>query len=765
MKAKESEMVSFEEVFGNIKSGKYQEWLDLIKEFKAEGNENDVKLVKEDLPCFTVSGRFEGRRTTDSIVEYSNLLVLDYDNVDNVEKLKETVIQDEKTMAAFISPSRNGLKVIVKVDSDLEDHKLAFNQVKDYYEKKFKYNIDRSGSDVTRLCLFSSDPKIFVNWDSEVFVVDLFADEKTVNNESKIKKNVVVGDNSQEYQTVIEILDYLNENGLSITKAYDEWFKVGQALSNTFDIELGGKLYQSFAKQAGEKYDSDGTERQWQRAISDDSNEIGFATIVYLAQQVGFHSLLKHKFWFADDKGKVGIDQLAFGEYLAANGFGKTEFEGNYIFIRVECNVAHFVGPTEIKDFLKERFDTKEKFGDFTGREILRKMVNGSSTYMSRGTLEWMPTLNIERNWDAKEESFIYYKNGALKITSDKTELIDYSNLGKIVWEHEILDREWEYQDFITQSDFWRFLEYIAKDKDRIDALHTSIGYLLHRYKDPAQSVAVTFMEEQENEFGEANGGTGKSLIGKAISKIRNVIELDGKNFRFREFAFQSVRQNTNVLVFDDVTLRFNFERLYSAITSDMSVEMKGKTPFVIPFAYSPKMLLSTNYDVSGGGGTSEERRLFKVEFSNFFSLNNRPVDVFGKRFFDEWKDEDWNLFDNVMVYCLQKFLRYGLMKYELINADKRAFVQNTSHEFVEYAEKYKVGMKYEMHQELRDYLSEMQPRFKDVSQRLFNKWVRYMMKARGWVTKESLGTNRDISSQGAKMYMTFIEKPESIAA
>lgn len=136
---------------------------------------------------------------------------------------------------------------------------------------------------------------------------------------------------------------------------------------------------------------------------------------------------------------------------------------------------------------------------------------------------------------------------------------------------------------------------------------------------------------------------------------------------------------------------------------------------------------------------------------------------MFGKRFFDEWEEEDWIQFDNVMVYCLQKFLKNGLMEYELINVDKRAYIQNTSYEFVEYAEKYEVGKRYELHDELATYLRIKQPRFKDVSQRLFNKWVRYMMKAKGWVTKESLSTDRDFASQGSKLYMTFVKKPEKV--
>ena len=625
VKKSKSEAISLEEVLNQIKAGRYQEWLDAIQEYKDGGDAEGAKLIKENLPCFTISGTYSDRRKAEYISHYNQLVILDYDDVEDVEKLKAAVVDDEKTMVAFISPSGSGLKVIVKVDSDLENHRLAFNQVKEYYEKEFGYKVDRSGSDVTRLCFMSSDPKIFINWNSKAFAIDLFADEEMSKARSEVgHKSTVVGDDSQEYQTAIEILDYLDEKEESITDEYSDWFKVGQALANTFDPEVGGRLYQRFAEQAGKKYDKNETDNQWQKAIKDDRNEIGFGTIVHKAKELGFQPSIKHKFWYADDNGNVQIDQLAFGEYLASHGFGKTMYEGECRFVRVESNVVRFVSSTDIKEFLKGSFDTLEEFSGMKGRDILRKIVNGSSTYMSRSTLEWMPTLDIDRNWDTKDESFIYYKNGALKITSNKTSLIEYEDLDTLVWEHELLDRKWEYRDFIKQSDFWRFLEYIAKDMDRLNALHTSIGYLLHRYKDPALSVAIDLMDEQMNEHDEANGGTGKTIVGNAIGKIRRVTSMDGKNTRFREFIFQSVSQNTNVIVFDDVTLKFNFDRLYSAITGDLTVEKKGKTPFIIPFAYAPKMLLSSNYDVSGGGGVSEMRRLKKVEFSKLLQFGKK---------------------------------------------------------------------------------------------------------------------------------------------
>ncbi len=144
-----------------------------IRKAVERGDKEETAKLKKDLLGFTVSGEFSGGRRMEFLKEYNPLVVLDIDKlekavlVDVVAKIKKI----EFTKVAFISPSGRGVKIIVSVDSEVQDHRLAYKQVADFYEEVLGVEIDRSGKDVTRLCFMSYDPKIYFNPESEVFRV------------------------------------------------------------------------------------------------------------------------------------------------------------------------------------------------------------------------------------------------------------------------------------------------------------------------------------------------------------------------------------------------------------------------------------------------------------------------------------------------------------------------------------------------------------------------------------------------------------------
>ena len=134
-------------------------------------NENSIEAseIKSNLPCITISATFKERRKIDCVDKYSGLLHLDYDKLENVEEVKANLISIPYTYSAFISPSGNGVKVLVKCDNDISSHKTAFNSLRDYYDKIIGVQSDKSVKDITRLCFVSYDPDLYLNENSEVF--------------------------------------------------------------------------------------------------------------------------------------------------------------------------------------------------------------------------------------------------------------------------------------------------------------------------------------------------------------------------------------------------------------------------------------------------------------------------------------------------------------------------------------------------------------------------------------------------------------------
>src|SRR5690606_7395903 len=105
--------------------------------------------------AFTPSGRFSEGRKQQHLQEYTSIIVLDLDklNEKQLQECKNRACREVYTYAAFISPSGNGLKILVQVkNGSMEAHKQAFNKVKSHYEKLLDVKVDESGSDLTRLC-------------------------------------------------------------------------------------------------------------------------------------------------------------------------------------------------------------------------------------------------------------------------------------------------------------------------------------------------------------------------------------------------------------------------------------------------------------------------------------------------------------------------------------------------------------------------------------------------------------------------------------
>jgi hypothetical protein len=156
------------EIIDAVKNGKFETQIDNLRSLKKE----DVKFgeLKKRLPHFTPSGTFNERRSAGNLTDYSGVMVLDIDKVgEKVEEIKNKAAEVEFTMAAFISPSGEGVKILVKTDSNPEIHESFFNSVATYYEETLGVSVDQSGKDISRACFISHDPALYCNEESVVF--------------------------------------------------------------------------------------------------------------------------------------------------------------------------------------------------------------------------------------------------------------------------------------------------------------------------------------------------------------------------------------------------------------------------------------------------------------------------------------------------------------------------------------------------------------------------------------------------------------------
>jgi hypothetical protein len=284
------------------------------------------------------------------------------------------------------------------------------------------------------------------------------------------------------------------------------------------------------------------------------------------------------------------------------------------------------------------------------------------------------------------------------------------------------------------ECDYTQFIRNICnKNEDRIATMESTIGFLMHGYKNLSSCPAVILNDEVISDIPE--GGTGKGLFMRALSYMKKLVIIDGKHFNFeKSFPYQLVSADTQILCFDDVKKHFDFEKLFSVITEGLTLEKKNKDAIKIPFEKSPKVAITTNYAIKGTGN-SFTRRKWELELYQHYNGDNTPALEFGRHFFAEWDKEEWEKFDNYMIKCLCGYLVTGLVKGNFVNLKIRTLGASTCNEFLEWVgllkdstdslsfdfRLYRQDLYYEFIEEYLDY----SPRGNDtITRNKFYKWL-----------------------------------------
>jgi hypothetical protein len=151
-----------EVIYERIKSNKYK---DIIESLRKIGDKKKRDKIKQTLPSICWSGKFSHRENK-SLKEHSGFVCVDFDHILELEDLKKRICGNEYTYMAFISPSGDGLKVIIKIPASIDTHADSCRAITDYFKEEDALDEFR---DVARVCFISYDPDIYFNPDSKVF--------------------------------------------------------------------------------------------------------------------------------------------------------------------------------------------------------------------------------------------------------------------------------------------------------------------------------------------------------------------------------------------------------------------------------------------------------------------------------------------------------------------------------------------------------------------------------------------------------------------
>jgi Protein of unknown function (DUF3987)/VirE N-terminal domain len=159
----------------DIISDKYKTEVTEIRQLIAQGNKAEADNKKKQLLAFTPSAVFTEKRQMPFLEMYSGFVHLDFDKLtpEQLQTAFAIICKIKYTALCFVSPSGNGLKVFVEINTGVEHHNIAYLQVQKYYEDATGLKADPSCKDITRLCFMSHDPNAYRTIENAKFIVAL----------------------------------------------------------------------------------------------------------------------------------------------------------------------------------------------------------------------------------------------------------------------------------------------------------------------------------------------------------------------------------------------------------------------------------------------------------------------------------------------------------------------------------------------------------------------------------------------------------------
>lgn len=438
------------------------------------------------------------------------------------------------------------------------------------------------------------------------------------------------------------------------------------------------------------------------------------------------------RFWYADDKGNMKVDLDSFRTFLIQSNIGwyRKNKDTPKVFVQKVDHILKRIFNEEVVELATNhaynaKFEVSEQTAAFNA------IIKNKAQLFCKEMFSGLPFLKVVQLSDTGDAAFFCYRNTVVSVTRGGLKSIPYEKLGAAVFEDDIIDRDFDVTKKLEydKSSFTQFLKDVSRDlednesPERYDRLRSILGYMIHRYKNPARTVAPLLRESIESKTPE--GGTGKGILIQALDKMRNVVDVAGKQFSASDkFAFETIKPETNVFVINDIKRGFDFENLFNVITDDMTINIKFVRKYTVKFDDSPKFMMTSNYAISQVGNSVTRRSaIFKV--SRHYGKDRTPLDKFGVTFFKGWKDQDWECFDSLMLGCVILYLNKGILKADPLNTTRFDMISASSQGFVEFAEFYFEEDGEHCKKEVYTDFQDFHPDHEEILQSKLTQWIR----------------------------------------
>lgn len=157
---KNPNFIEIEVALDRIKNGKSQQKIEAIRNSK---DKKERSNLKSELPSVCFSGKFSERKD-EALLEHSGFVILDFDHIEDVQSFKTELTLDEYIYSCWVSPSGDGVKALVKIPKEPENHEAYYMGILGRYPQ-----LDSTSRNISRVCYESYDPEIYIAQDFEIW--------------------------------------------------------------------------------------------------------------------------------------------------------------------------------------------------------------------------------------------------------------------------------------------------------------------------------------------------------------------------------------------------------------------------------------------------------------------------------------------------------------------------------------------------------------------------------------------------------------------
>lgn len=428
-------------------------------------------------------------------------------------------------------------------------------------------------------------------------------------------------------------------------------------------------------------------------------------------------------FWRTKKNGDITFKSITFVKFLSNLGFVSTDdgqvmkiiHSNNSIYPVQRWELLHdyvttFLMKTDEQHFeLGEKFEVKDDDGEsWEQDDVLDHWINKGQGLCKLvfSTKKMLPNFRMSQIFrDTDRECFMNFRNGIVRITKDKIEMMSDTSVikNKYRFTSQFIDKlethkhsgwngkvkvddsiDGEFEMFIKSSTSTKVdeLKKHEPEEPRYDkeyvfneegykSLMCGIGYLLHGKSMGGISKMVLFQDRYIDGV-TRQGGNGKSIVLRGIERVVKLYESEGiKLDRTNKFKYQGINLGDRVFFIDElrpdsgpVKGGIGIHDLFTDITGSFKVEKKNQNELTLSGDDVPKLVGCSNYIVFDKDDSSSMRRLHIVEFSDLGkhhvgNINrgwNSDKKMLGME--GHWTQKDWNDFFNFMFRCVQVWLQ-----------------------------------------------------------------------------------------------------------